>query len=151
MKGVLILAFLTSVALTCNAQKQSDYRALVGVALQNNVTTTSVSLSKNYGKHFIGVKGEADNVYQRDKTFSVGVTYAKNVYSVNQFTMSVGGDVSMNLNRYHTLCFSPNVSGWLKIAKNMQLSASLESPIYERSELFKPTNLKAGLALGITL
>lgn len=155
MKKVLtILAFLT-LAVTSNAQKAlgttslTGYFLKAGVDLQSNTTSTTVEIGKTFGKHSLSLTGNVTNT--PTKAYSAGVEYSNKVYQVGAFGFGIGGTVSVGLNKLHKLTFSPKTDVGVKLGKFLVLEASLATPIYENSTLFKPTYLKAGLKLGVTL
>jgi len=156
MKRVLvILTLFMTLAVTSNAQKTlgttllTGYSLKAGVLLQNNATSTEVELGKTFGKHTISLEGSFTNTPV--KNYFAGLEYTRSVYEVGAFDLGVGGAVTFALNRFHALTFSPKVDAGLKLGKYLILEATLASPIYEGSTLFKPINLQAGLKLGVTL
>lgn len=156
MKKVLtILTICLSLAVTSSAQKKAlgttpltGYFVKAGVELQSNTTFTTVELGKQFGTHSLSVTANMSNT--QTKAYAVGLEYGHRLYQAGAFNFGVGGTVSMDLNRFHSLTFSPKADAGLKLGF-LNLEATLATPIYESTTLFKPTYLRAGLKVGVTL
>jgi len=158
---ILTLAFTMSV----NAQtKKSQTEKWVekqetsifiagGVFVSEDVAIENLEVGKTFGSNTIALVGQTYRVSTpSDRVWSTGVKYYRTVYKSGPFAFQANGSVLVNLTgSYNFLTFKPGVSTSVALTKKMAIQASVSSPIYEGTTLFKPTNFEGGLQVVIAL
>jgi hypothetical protein len=157
MKKILTVLSIFTLAFVMGANAQTKREApksnmvvVAGVNLTEDVAIENLEVGKTFGRNTFAVVGQTYQVGSSDRAWSTGVKYYRTIVKTNGFSFFTNGTVLVNLTGpYNSLTFKPG--GSVDLAKSLALQANVSTPIYEGSNLFKPTNLEAGLHLVFTL
>lgn len=144
MKRLFILAVLAMGSLVATAQKPY---ASAGASVSSNVVTGSAEFGVYDDNNWYAVTGETYEV-GNGMEYYVGVKYYRKAFNAGKTAAVYGfAAAKVHVDKYKDLVFEPGLCLVQNIGKKFAIQASISSPIYENSDLFKPTWLSSGLSL----
>jgi hypothetical protein len=153
-KLLIILAVFFTLGLVAEAQPKNFLR--VGVGTSNSVTYESVEFGTIAKKNRISVVLETYNdannfTFKEDREFYGGIKYTRALPVGKNLDFLISGTGWVNFDSDMDMIIEPGLGAALNVSKNIEVVASISSPIYQNTQPLKPMYLKSGLGLQIRL
>lgn len=152
-KLFIILAVFLTLGFTTKAQTKF---VKVGVATANSVTYESVEFGTIVKKNRLSVVLETYNdandfTFNNDREFYGGLKYTRGLEVGKKLEFLMTGTAWMHLGDDLDMILEPGLGLALNVAKNVEVVASVSSPVYQNTKPLESMQLKGGLGIQVKL